>query len=357
MSTITLNPAMSTTSSSGNISPSEMNYIVEGCRDNMRLDGRTCQDYRHYTLSTQSSSSSTTTTSNGGGNDDGNDTTIGPLVLSNGSARILLPGGGTHVLCSVKADLVHPAPGITPSEGVLELHVDHAISPSSSSRHQRRQADMELQSLLRKLFLPHAVDRQALCIVPHQYVWRLNIDVLIFACQGNLVDICAMVMRAALQQTKLPHITPISATTNKTDGSSVTKKSSSSSATSDLAVDGDIIHARRPPGIENCPVIVTTNILKCRPTVMLLDATKEEEACASCQVSVAVDPQQRVCGIQKHSSAGTIAFGMIHNVTTTAVQASKHVLDFLSNHTNKDHSSPEVEQQPQDFLQDHFHIR
>lgn len=326
-----------------NLSSSEMQYIVEGCRGNMRHDGRTCGDYRSYTLTTHSS------TSNGNSNNrDDSEEGCGPLALSNGSARILLPGGGTHILCSVKADLVRPAPGIVPSEGVVELHVDHAVS--AQSRTASRKVDMELQSLLRRLWLPHAVDLQGLCIVPNQYAWRLSIDLLIFASQGNVVDVCAMVMRAALQQTKLPKITPIAAVLpNNANASSVQKKSS---ATSDLAVDGDLVHAVSPPGVEDCPVVVTTHIIKCgrQPTIMLLDATTEEEACASCQVSVAVDPKQRVCGIHKHNT-GTIAFGMLSSITSTAVQASKHVLELVANENNQYETIA-----PQDLLQDHFRI-
>ncbi|KAL3786118.1 hypothetical protein ACHAW5_009944 [Stephanodiscus triporus] len=99
------------------VSSSEASYIIESCLDDFRIDGRSRSEYRvdrrricpGRTAAAEANDTTTTTT-----------TTGGPLVLSNGSSRVHLPGSSTDVLCSVKADLVRPSSS-RPNAGVCEL--------------------------------------------------------------------------------------------------------------------------------------------------------------------------------------------------------------------------------------------
>jgi exosome complex component RRP42 len=293
------------------ISSSEMMFILQGCRDNIRLNGRAVQERRSYTLL-------------GSGSMEG-----APLVLSNGSARILLPGGETHILCSIKAELVHPSPD-SPDQGVVELHVD--------TLYGKRQD--QLESSLSDLLLDHVVDKKGLCVVPHHYVWRLHMDLMVFSCQGSLLDVCSRVMRAALQQTKLPHIVPIKE--KRTD--------ERAGAQMDLAVDGDIVKALAPAGVEQCPILVTVNVMQCPPQgapVLLVDATLEEEACVSCQVRVVVDPNGRVCALDNQGPLGVNS--SLPDIVACAVKTAQSTFQEM-----KTVQSDEVSNS---LLQNHFQIR
>ena len=273
------------------LSSSEITYILEGCRDNIRLDGRTRNELRSYTLLQNS-----------------------PLSLSNGSARIFMGGGATHVLCSCKADLVQPSP-LYPYQGVVELHVDLL-------RNQQRQQQEELEMTLSNLLLTNVVDLEKLCVVPGAYVWRLGVDVLVLnGSGGSVMDACSRVIRAALGNTQLPSVTP----THKQHTVPDSSNGSSSGAQVDLAVDGDMAHAISVPGVDKCPIVVTVHVMKCPPkntAAFVVDASLQEEACASCQVRVAVDPNSNVCAL--HNQGPLEAF-LLSDILSTATHAAKQM--------------------------------
>ena len=164
------------------VSSSEAQYIIESCLTNYRIDGRTKLEHRPYTITNRSTKSKNKTTRTTSGD-------APTLILSNGSSRIHLPGSTTDILCSVKADLVHPSPS-KPNEGVVELGVDLSLcggggtiggggglGSAPKKRRQQRDEESQITSLLQRLVLPHAVNYERLVIWPGKYVWRLSIDI------------------------------------------------------------------------------------------------------------------------------------------------------------------------------------
>eukprot|EP00585_Thalassiosira_rotula_P009628 CAMPEP_0196146112 /NCGR_PEP_ID=MMETSP0910-20130528/22202_1 /TAXON_ID=49265 /ORGANISM="Thalassiosira rotula, Strain GSO102" /LENGTH=160 /DNA_ID=CAMNT_0041408251 /DNA_START=32 /DNA_END=511 /DNA_ORIENTATION=+ len=158
------------------VSPSEAHYIIESCLTDFRIDGRTQLEHRPYTITNRSIKSKTNIPNNT------NNKTAPSLILSNGSSRIHLPGSATDILCSVKADLVHPSPS-KPNEGVLELGVDLSLCGGGGTvggvaggasngggapkrRRQQREEESQITSLLQRLVLPHAVDYEKLVVWP-----------------------------------------------------------------------------------------------------------------------------------------------------------------------------------------------
>ena len=271
------------------ISSSESKFIIEGCRDDCRVDGRSRKDFRLYS------------------------SVVGDFALSHGSARIFLATKETHVLVSTKAELVVPASS-APSEGAVEVHVDYMQGNNSSSR------DDDLQYTLSNLLVPHLVDREKLCVAPHYFVWKLNIDVLVITSGGgSLIDACSQGIHAALQQTLLPRLTVVPASEGKGNKPTV-------------QVDGDIKAAKCIPGVEDAPIIVTVSLLRHKKTpVMIVDATEEEEACAFARVHIVLDRgksssskksrEPMICALHT-AGGGALPFALVQDVASFVLEAS-----------------------------------
>ena len=140
------------------ISQPERDFIVAGCRQDCRSDGRRCDEFRGFTVLTSSEindgSKQEPATATSASSSSSATTPI--LALSSGSARLVSACGGTQLLCSVKAEVVQPAP-TRPAQGVVELHVDKALSAISTSANanaasSRRDCDELSQLLTRLLF-------------------------------------------------------------------------------------------------------------------------------------------------------------------------------------------------------------
>ena len=272
------------------ISTSESKFIIEGCRDGCRVDGRSRKDFRLYS------------------------SVVGDFALSHGSARIFLATKETHILVSIKAELVVPATS-APREGAVEVKVDYLQGNNSSSR------DDDLESTLSNLLVPHLVDRETMCIEPNYFVWKLNIDVLIITSGGgSLIDACSQGIHAALQQTLLPRLIVVPASEGK--GNKPT-----------IQVDSDIKAAEHIPGVEGAPIIVTVSLLRHKKTpVMIVDATEEEEACAFARVHVVLDRgkpsssskksrEPMICALHT-AGGGALPFALLQDVTSFVLEAS-----------------------------------
>ena len=319
---------LQTDDTSTTISSSEQRFIWQGCADDCRADGRTCSESRQYSLTKRA-----------------------PLELSNGSSRLLLPSGETHILCSTKAELVHPSQS-QPNQGLLSLHVDTLTSKASHDNE-------ELESVLHHL-LSDIIDLKGLCIVPYHYCWRLHIDVMLLTVQGgSVVDACASVILQSLKSTVLPTIQVV----EKEDATSEQNDNSNRPA---LSVDPDIAHAEPIPGLASSalPHIVTVTVLQ-EPSsssgaaisrkskqVLLVDATKLEEACATAQVHVTVyadassnSNSKSVGAICKSGGRGALPYHFLPEITNLALASSDNSNTVLVQET--DGSS---------FLQDQFQL-
>ena len=331
------------------VSQSELKYILQGCRDDCRVDGRRRNEFRPYSI------------------------VVNDICLSYGSARVFLPSGSTHIIVSVRAELVIPpsAPVSTsasalPSggrneEGVIEVHVDFMHG-------NNRAAEDDLESTLSSLLVPHLVDRKALCVSPDHYVWKLSIDVLVVASGGgSLVDACSLGIKAALRRTLLPKITLVSTDTAKNKGgeggsntdvsSNVDTTTKASDVRPTIQVDSDIRSAQPIPGISSdegdngdmIPTIVTVSILRDdqKSPLFIVDATGEEECCSFAQVHVVLqqtmatggagtrstkpssrqhyhnhhDTEPVICALHK-AGGGAVPFGILQDVTACAIEAS-----------------------------------
>ena len=308
------------------ISPSEISFIRQSCADDFRMDGRSNLHHRPYTLLSPTSSP----------------------ILSNGSSRLFLPASNTDILCSIKAELVHPP--FIKSEGVIDLNVDILPYASlSKDRKDIRKEEQEVTSTLSHLLLPHLLNRNKLVVLKGRYVWRLNIDILVTHCDGNLIDACSMAIFGAIQNLRLPSVVPVEKVDHAVNNGQATggKKSR---ASDEIMLDGDIANSVCPDGVLDCPIILTVCLIpinandcgsvrrvkKKNESVMIVDGCRQEEMCASTKISISVDGKGNMCGIHKYGSSsvlgnslGNIKFDMLPKIQNVALSCAQSVFAML----------------------------
>ncbi|CAB9510624.1 complex component RRP43 [Seminavis robusta] len=294
------------------LSESEKLYLIDGCADNCRLDGREREDIRQYTIVTSSETTSA----------DGHP----PLMLSNGSARLILSSSGstsTHILCSVKVEVMTPSQS-QPNQGNLIVHVEDSLAANSSLSRKKNEEDRNrVQSIISELLATNLIDLESLCIIPYHYAFNVSVDVEILSgTAGSIIDACCHAIRAALQNTLLPKVVPSSIVNDA--GTSMDPVGSSSS---DLMLESDLSLAQTPSGIDNAAVVVTVTVCHRALTnsyLLLLDASLEEEACCFCQVHVAVDAREgtepTICALRKTGN-GSLPWELLPEITALAVKA------------------------------------
>uniref|UniRef100_A0A6I8NSE3 Ribosomal RNA-processing protein 42 n=1 Tax=Ornithorhynchus anatinus TaxID=9258 RepID=A0A6I8NSE3_ORNAN len=159
------------------LSEAEKVYIVHGVQEDLRVDGRSCEDYRCAEVETD--------------------------VVSNtsGSARVKL--GHTDILVGVKAEMGTPKLE-KPKEGFLEFFVD--CSANAAPEFEGRGGDelgTEIANTLYRIFNnKSSIDLESLCISPREHCWVLYVDVLLLECGGNLFDAISIAVKAALFNTR-----------------------------------------------------------------------------------------------------------------------------------------------------------
>lgn len=366
------------------ISTSEAQYIIESALTNYRIDGRTQNEHRPYTITNKSHH----TNNNSSSTQQQHSVSSPSLILSNGSSRIHLPGSTTDILCSVKADLVHPSPS-KPNEGVVELNVDLSLcggggtvggsstagGGASKQRRQQREEESQITSLLQRLVLPHAVNYTKLVVWPSKYVWRLTIDIVILRCDGCVLDACSIALREALCNTMLPKVQAVMGNEND-NGNGNGGSGGGASSKNDLMVDGDYKMATPPEGASACPLVVTVSVLSAHPmllvssdsdkkkkrhrSITIIDARTEEEACAKSRVCVSVDQNGMVCGVHTLGGGGggggsgaleddnsitsSMPLNMLGDIVNSAAMASKNLYKLLNgDFSNKKISNMKVQ--------------
>ncbi|NP_001279225.1 exosome complex component RRP42 [Callorhinchus milii] len=225
------------------LSEAEKVYVMHGVQDDLRIDGRGCEDYRYIEIETD--------------------------VVSNtsGSARVKI--GHTGVLVGVKAEM--GAPKLErPKEGFLEFFVD--CSANATPEFEGRGGEdlgTEIANTLYRVFdNGSSLDLTALCITPREHCWILFVDVLLLECGGNLFDAISIAVKAALHNTRIPKVRVL----EDEEGSK------------EIELSDDPYDCIRL-NVESVPCIITLSKIGYRHVV---DATSQEEACCMASLLVSV---------------------------------------------------------------------
>lgn len=239
------------------ISQTEKSFIAGGVDDNIRMDGRSCMDYRTFHVET------------------------GVVQQTNGSARVRLGQRGTDVLVGVKVEIGEPDVDF-PDRGRLEVHVE--CSPSASPEFEGRGAqelNSVLEMTLRNILYQstQSEEWQSLCIVEGKQCWIVYMDCLVLDSDGNLFDALAMAMRSALYDTKIPKIQLLELEDGMTE----------------IEVSDDPNEYSRLP-VDNVPISVNLGRIGKQ---FVVDPCLEEELCMEARLTVAINAKGNICSIQK----------------------------------------------------------
>ncbi|XP_072106494.1 exosome complex component RRP42 [Mobula birostris] len=225
------------------LSDAERVYVMYGVQDDLRIDGRGCEDYRHMEVETD--------------------------VVSNTSGSARMKIGHTDILVGIKAEMGMPKLE-RPNEGFLEFFVD--CSANATPKFEGRGGEdlgTDIANTLYRVFdNGSSLDLKTLCITPRQHCWILYVDVLLLECGGNLFDAISIAVKAALHNTRIPKVR-------------VLENDEGSKEIELLDDPYDCIRLN----VENVPCIITLSKIGHRHVV---DATSQEETCCMASLLVSV---------------------------------------------------------------------
>ena len=278
----------------------------------MRVDGRkrterrpiSIQLIRHHDNPTDASSSSCSHSS----------TTTATVTL----------GAGTRVTCTVTSELVAPMID-RPNDGILSFSID--ISPSANTsyryatpastynlgasssttasnlpnadRHQKIISNHILRTLERCFVQPGgAIDTEALCVVPGDYVWKIHCACTILDDSGNIIDASVLACIAAIRHYRQPVVELVSSSNSQTGN-----------ATTNTVATPIIIpsHIKEPTPLPllHTPITIsfafivnnnTASSISNSPKLgILIDPTNHEELCSRGRITIGMNVYKEIC--------------------------------------------------------------
>uniref|UniRef100_A0A674GS29 Exosome component 7 n=1 Tax=Taeniopygia guttata TaxID=59729 RepID=A0A674GS29_TAEGU len=235
------------------LSEAEKLYIVHGVQEDLRVDGRGCEDYRCAEVETD--------------------------VVSNtsGSARVKL--GETDILVGIKAEMGTPKLE-KPDEGYLEFFVDCSSNSPELEGRGGEELGTDIANTLYRIFsCENSVDLKSLCINPKEHCWVLYVDVLLLECGGNIFDAISIAVKAALFNTRIPKVRVLE----------------DEEGTKEIELSDDPYDCIRL-NIDEVPCVVTLSKIGYRHVV---DATLQEEACSLASLLISVTSKGAITSMKK----------------------------------------------------------
>jgi len=265
------------------ISSTERKYITEGIAQDVRNDGRQRIDYRHFGLKT------------------------GVVPHANGSARITLDT--TDVIVTVMLEVGVPEAN-TPDEGRIMCSVD--CTAGSGEFEKTQFTNSLLSSQLQKIIADsNSIDAEKLCIIPGEQCWIVYIDALVLDSSGSLLDSISICTRAAFFDTKIPAISVVPGDDPRS-----------------LAIEvNDDPYECQSIDYTKLPVIVSLTKIG---SSFIIDATAEEEVCMSTRLSVGINQEGNVCGMEKNGPGG-VAPTTLLDMLKCASYVGKQLISLIDN--------------------------
>jgi exosome complex component RRP42 len=249
-------------------------HILESLKQDIRSDGRKCNDFREITVETNVSST------------------------AEGSARVKI--GSTEVIAGVKLGIGMPFPD-RPDEGAIMMNVE--LLPLSSPEFESGPPGMQAIELARVVDRgireSKAIDLKTLSIKKGEKCWLVQVDICTVNDSGNLLDASALATLAALKSTQFPKY--------ENDEIDYKKKT-------DKKLD-----------LNKVPITVT--VFKLGDT-FLVDPLTEEEKNFDARLSIAMTEDNKICALQKGGSIA-LTIDEVNKMVEIAEEKSKELRKYL----------------------------
>ncbi|MEM1695896.1 MAG: exosome complex protein Rrp42 [Desulfurococcaceae archaeon] len=256
--------------------------LVKSLKRGERVDGRGLLDYRPISV------------------------ILNPIEKSEGSALVKL--GKTQIIAGVKLDIGAPYPD-RPNEGVLQVHAEFVplASPSFEPGPPDENAIELARVIDRSLREPRVVDLEKLIIEPGKLAWVVFNDIYLVDHAGNAIDAGMMASVLALATAKMPRLLKLE------QGYKIDKST-----------------RENPLPVRNIVVSVTMGIIG---DIVFVDPSLEEEYVAESVITIAVDEEGRICGIQKRGEKG-IARTTLEKSVDIALSKGRWLISYIKNILN-----------------------
>ncbi len=252
--------------------------MIQVVKKGVRIDGRKLDEYRRISIE------------------------LNPIPKAEGSATVKL--GNTMVMAGVKIELGEPYRD-RPKEGVLQVHAEFVplASPGFEPGPPDENAIETARVIDRCIREPKAVSLDKLVIIPGRRVWIVFNDIYLLDYDGNVVDAGMLASMAALHIARLPRIT---------------------------GIEGDNVVVDKGCRSEPLPLntsVVTVSIAKIGG-YLLVDPVLEEEVVADAKITIGIDRDERIVGIQKTGMSG-FTLGELDEVVELAIRKSRELFSVL----------------------------
>ena len=154
--------------------------ILSGIQNNLRIDGRDRESYRHL-----------------------------EIVFGQKHGSCLVALGNTRILCHINAVLGEPKT-TRPSEGTIRISVD--LSPMASPAFEGATRNTEecveiVRVLERSVRDARCLDMESLCIIAGKSAWSLEANLTVINHCGNMIEAASIALLSALSHFKRPEVT------------------------------------------------------------------------------------------------------------------------------------------------------
>lgn len=261
------------------------------------------------------------------------------VALHQSSTAVTLSLGNTRVETSLHCHIVEPHPQ-RPKAGFFSIDVDQlnhersgAVAGSrggaagGAGHHVFPESLARLQQYLMNLFRGGVVDTvEGLCVIPGRHVWSYSVQCCVMQDDGNVGDAVAMSVLAVLLAHRRPEVQVVGDHELRWYGEwerdpvPLTLLHSPVSVTFAIATPPTSSSPLQQTGAAASPTDPAA--LNCTsPFTLLADPTMEEMFAAASSVTVAVNPEGQVVGLQKGGGA---------TITATQLRLCMEVAQLIS---------------------------
>lgn len=253
-------------------SAAELDYVLAGCADDVREDGRSCLDVRHFCLE------------------------LDILPQVGGSCRLRSPG--TELVVGVVAVLAEPdasfgsqdagrilvSVGINGPGDVVAANLPEYENAAKLLEEKRLWLESALSKLYSFASVPDAL--RTLCIVPGRQCWELRIHVQVLRADGCPLDAASLAIRGALHATRVPHVVEVdTASADQTVDGKKPTTNVAGQAPLDLDLD-ETLDDSTPFNAASLPLFVTLCDLGGK---LVADCNAKERRACGATLSLALD--------------------------------------------------------------------